>query len=325
VLVAGCYVVPQRDERSGARQPIDIVGAALIGLGTFLLVFGFTQSNVYGWWTPIGDVTAFGATLWPATAPVSIVPAAFVGAGLLLSVFVRFEIRKERSGGDPLFAFSEFRNPWFRNGAIMAFLLTVGQLGIVLVIPLFLQGTRHLTAMENGLWICPAGIATIAGAQLGARLARRVGPTAIVRIGVAIAVVALVAQAFVLREDVTFIQLLPAVALYGIGGGFTNSQLTNVILAGVDPARVGTASGVNTTGRQAGGALGVAVVGTIFTAVARDHGVGAAVKPAILTTAVVMLVAAVAAWRIPHVPVDATVAFEEHVDLLRDATETAPV
>lgn len=324
ILVAGCYFVLQPDERSGARPPMDIVGAALIGLGTFLLVFGFTQSNVYGWWTPIGDVTMFGANLWPATSRVSVVPLAFVGAVVLLTAFVRVELRKERNGGDPLFAFSEFRNPWFRNGAIMAFLLTVGQLGIVLVIPLFLQGTRHLTAMENGLWICPAGVATIVGAQVGARLARRVGPTTIVRVGVAIAVVALVMQAFLLREGVTFIQLLPALVVYGIGGGFTNSQLTNVILAGVDPARVGTASGVNTTGRQAGGALGVAVVGAIFTAVARDHGVAAAVKPAILTTAGVMLAAAVAAWRIPHVPADRSTTEEEQVGLILDAAEAAP-
>ena len=323
VLIAGCLVVLRKDARVGTRPRIDVVGAALIGAGTFLLVFGFTQSNVYGWWRPTGDVTAGGAVLWPHTAPVSVIPIAFVAAAVLLSAFVRFEKGKERRGGYPLFPLSELKNPWFRNGAVVAFVMTIGQLGIVLVLPLFLQGTLHLSAVQNGLWICPTGLMTIVGAQAGARLARVIGITAVVRLGVAIDVVALIAQAFLLREGVTFVQLLPALMLYGTGAGFANSQLTNVILAGVDPGRVGTASGFNTTGRQAGGALGVAIVGAIFTAVTRDHGIATAVKPAVLTTAVFMLLAAIAAWRIPHVPVEPAeeVAGEAEVSL----TAAAPV
>ena len=301
-LVVGCLLFLRKDDPPGRRPRIDLLGAGLIATGTFALVFGFTQSNVYGWWRPISDMTIGGAVLWSSTERLSVVPIAFVAAAVLLVVFVRVELRKERNGRDPLFALSEFRNPWFRYGAIVAFLMTVGQLGIVLVIPLFLQESRHLSAMENGLWVCPTGVATIVGARLGVRVARAVGTTMVVRLGVAIDVVALVAQAFLLREGVTFVQLLPALALYGVGAGFTNSQLTNVILAGVDPSRVGTASGVNTTGRQVGGALGVAIVGSIFTAVTKSHGIATAVKPAVLSTAAVMLLAAVAAWRIPHVP-----------------------
>jgi len=158
--------------------------------------------------------------------------------------------------------------------------------------------------VQNGLWVAPIGITAIFASQLAARLARRIGTTAVAPIGIAVDVVGLAGMAFLLRPGVTFLQLLPALVLYGLGAGFTNSQLTNVILAGVDPNRVGTASGVNTTGRQVGGALGVAVVGAVFTAVSRSDGIAAAVKPSILVTAAVMLLAAIGAWRIPHLPDD---------------------
>lgn len=302
VLIAGALLILRKEEPTGARPPFDLIGAALIGLGTFFVVFGFTQSNEYGWWRPLGSVAIGGTEVWSTTSPVSLVPLAFVAAVVLLTVFVRVELRKERSGDDPLLAFSEFRNPWFRNGALVAFLITVGQIGIVLVVPLFLQATRDLTPVQNGLWVAPTGLAGIVGAQLAARLARSLGTVAVVRLGISLSFLALVGQAFILRPGVAFVELLPALVLYGLGSGFTNSQLTSVILAGVDPNRVGTASGINTTGRQVGGALGVAVVGTIFTAVARTDGIAAAVKPAILTTAAVTLVSAVCAWRLPHLP-----------------------
>ncbi len=216
VLVAGAVLVLHKEERTGPRPRFDLVGAGLVGAGTFFVVFGVTQSNEYGWWRPTGGVTIAGAEVWSRSAAVSVVPIAFVLAAVLLTTFVRYELCKERDGGDPLFALSEFQDSWFRNGAIVAFLITVGQLGVVLVIPLFLQGTRNLTPVENGLWVAPTGLAAIAGAQLAARLARPLGTTSVVRVGIAVSFVALVGQAFILRPGGDVVMLLAGAAAWRI-------------------------------------------------------------------------------------------------------------
>ena len=69
----------------------------------------------------------------------------------------------------------------------------------------------------------------------------------------------------VVSLDMTVWQLLPGLTLYGLGIGFSGSQLTNVVLSRIPPASSGVASGANTTARQVGNALGVAVIGTLLT------------------------------------------------------------
>ena len=100
---------------------------------------------------------------------------------------------------------------------------------------------------------------------MGAYLTRRVGTVTVVRTGLFLEAIGLVYIAFNVSTGLTFLRLLPGFGFYGFGIGFATSQLTNVILSGIAAEKAGVASGANTTVRQTGSALGVAVIGSVLT------------------------------------------------------------
>ena len=174
-----------------------------------------------------------------------------------------------------MFEFGQLRHLGFRYGLLTSMILSMGQLGLIFVMAVFLQDGRHLSAVDNGLWLLPIGIMIIVGSQIGGRLVRVVGATVVARIGLMLEVLGLAAVAFVISPEVTFMSLLPGFVLFGSGIGFAAAQLTNVILSDVPAERAGAASGANSTVRQVGSALGIAVVGTLLTTLTVRHAVDA--------------------------------------------------
>lgn len=266
VAILGAVLFMRRTEPATDRRPrLDMTGAALVASGMFLLVFALSEGATYGWLRPVKDFSVVGARFWPSSLPVSVIPLIFVAAAVILVAFYRLERRKEREDRSPLFAFGQLRILTFRYGLLTTTLLAMGQLGLLFVLPVFLQESRHLSAETNGLWMLPTGLFIVVGAQLGGRLTRRVGTTAVARGGLVLETVGLVVVALVVSPHLGFLTLLPGFALYGFGIGFASSQLTNIVLSAIAPEEAGAASGANTTVRQIGAALGVAVIGSIVT------------------------------------------------------------
>jgi hypothetical protein len=271
--------------RADRRQRIDVVGALLVALGTFLLVFGLSEGGRYGWFEPLRTFSVRGHRLWPASRPVSAIPVAFAGAVVLLGAFWWWERNRSRTGRDPLFEFDLLRHRSFRYGLLTTAVLAMGQLGFLFVMPVFLQDGRHLSAFDSGLWLVPLGLFIMLGAQVGARLNRRIGTVAVVRAGLALEAVGLCAVAAVITPHLRLLEVLPGFAIFGIGLGFASSQLTNVVLSEIPPGHAGAASGANTTVRQIGAALGIATVGSLLTTLTVRRalsGVGSSDLPASL-------------------------------------------
>jgi EmrB/QacA subfamily drug resistance transporter len=283
IAVVGAVLFIRKDP-PGSQERLDIPGAALIALGTFSLVFGISQAGAYGWLTPLTDVTLLGHVVWPSDRSISIIPIVFLVAFVLLAAFVRVEQAKERSDRAPLFEFGQLRHKCFRYGLLTSLVLAMGQLGMLFVLPVFLQEGKHLSAVQNGLWLVPMGVCILVAAQVGGRLTRIIGTTTIVRAGLVIDASGLVLMGISLRPGVTLPGLLPALVLFGTGVGLASSQLTNVILYDVDPDKAGVASGANSTVRQVGSALGVAIIGSILSTQTIRHAVravkGAGLAPA---------------------------------------------
>jgi hypothetical protein len=135
----------------------------------------------------------------------------------------------------------------------------------------FLQEGRHLSAAQNGLWQLPTGIFVIFGAQLGGRLIRSVGTTVVVRVGFVLYAGGVLLLLHAVNLNLTALGLLPGLAFYGTGIGFAGAQLTNVVLSEIPNESSGVASGANTTVRQVGAALGVAVIGSLLSAQTISH------------------------------------------------------
>jgi EmrB/QacA subfamily drug resistance transporter len=262
-IVAAFAFIP-RGERSAKRLAIDVPGALLVAAGMFLLVFGLNEVGKYGWWKPLESFNLFGVDVWPPSIGVSVLPFVFLLSAAFLFGFYRYETARERADRDPLFEFGQLRHRGFRYGLITAGILSMGQLGLFFVIPVFLQEAEHLSALDNGLWMLPVGVFLILGAQVGGRMTRRINTTRVVQIGIVLEVIGLITIAFTVHPGITLAELLPGWLLFGFGIGFANSQLTNVVLSDIDPEKSGVASGANSTSRQVGSALGVAVIGAAF-------------------------------------------------------------
>jgi len=265
------------------RVKIDILGAAFVATGMFLFVFALSEGGTYGWVTPVERFSIAGRVIWPASRAVSIMPLAFVAALAILCGFYFVERSKERRDAAPLFEFAHLRKKSYRYGLLTGLVLAMGQLGLSFVLPVFLQDGKHLSAARNGLWLLPTGLFVIIGAQVGGRLIRKVGATVVVRLGLALYALGV---ALVLRSidlNLTVWGLFPGLACYGAGIGFAGAQLTNVVLSEIPNESSGVASGANTTVRQVGSALGVAVIGSLLTAQTISHtirGINAADLPA---------------------------------------------
>ncbi len=288
IIGAMLFIPPTK--RSGRREPLDGPGAALIAVGMFLLVFALSEGGSYGWITPIASIDVAGHQLWAANAPISIIPVIFAASFVVLYAFYRHERARERREASPLFEFGMLRYRTFRYGLLTTTVLSMGQLGLSFALALFLQEGKHLTALQNGLWVLPYGLSIIVGAPIAGRLTSRIGTVPVIRLGLVMQTASLIYMALMVSPDLTFGHLLPGLIGYGLGAGFSVTQLTNVILSDIPPPKSGVASGTNTTVRQVGSALGIAVIGTVVTTQTIDHAVTAmgstaSLRPSVRATA----------------------------------------
>ena len=273
IAIVGALMFMTRGVRAERRIPLDAVGAALIAAGMFLLVFALSEGSTYGWWTPLKPFSVVGHRVWPASRPVSIMPLVLAVAIVILIGFYFVERAKERRDAHPLFPFAHLRIRTYRYGLLTGLVLAMGQFGLSFVLPVFLQGARLLTPLQNGWWQFPTGVFIIIGAQVGGRLIRAVGTTIVVRLGLFSYVAGIVLILHAVSLEITVWRLLPGLVFYGIGIGFAGAQLTNVVMSEVPAESSGVASGANTTVRQVGAALGVAMIGSLLSVQILSHSV----------------------------------------------------
>ncbi|MCU1401537.1 MAG: transrane transporter [Acidimicrobiales bacterium] len=247
------------------RHPLDLRGAAMIGTGMFLLVFALSEGATYGWLVPVRNLSIGHVLLWPTSMPLSVAAAAAAISVGTLACFVVHEMSMENRAAGPLVEFSQFMRPAFRVGLGMMLAISIGQLAVSFILPILLQDGRHLSPQINGLWQLPSGVSVIIGSQLGSRLAIRLGPVAVVRLGLAGGSIGFVYIAWVLNDELSFLQLLPGLILCGLGLACCLTQLTNVILAEVDREKSGAASGISNTSKQIGQAIGIALISALLT------------------------------------------------------------
>jgi EmrB/QacA subfamily drug resistance transporter len=259
VLAGLFYVHESRDENAKGLDPPGVVA---VTLGLLALVFGIIEAGRYGWWRPIGD-QSIGGWQWPLHS-ISFVPVALALAVVFLWSFVRIETRRVAAGKPVVFDFTDLVHPGFRYGLINTTVLAMGEFGAFFVLPIFLQAGLHLSAIQSGRWLLPAGIMAFVGGGVGGQLSRRFGPKYVITIGLTLEAVGIWLYVAAFSTSTTFWSLLPALMLHGVGIGFATSQLTNVVLSDIPHQKAGSASGAAGMVRQVGTALGIALIGAIF-------------------------------------------------------------
>jgi MFS family permease len=157
-----------------------------------------------------------------------------------------------------------FRITSFLNGNIAALVVSLGELGLIFALPLFIQSVLGYSALRTGVvFVALAGGAFVAGG-LAAHLAGRYGARRVVMLGFGIEGLSLIWLAAILAADVSGVGISLPLFFYGLGLGLATAQLTSAILIDIPPRQSGQASGLQSTFRQVGSALGIAILGTLL-------------------------------------------------------------
>lgn len=263
VLLLGSILIQESVDQE-EKPTIDWIGVLLSATGLTSVVFAVIESATYGWWKATGVFSVGGHAL--SVGGLSIVPLVLLTGIVLLGLFFAWEQSMVRREQTPLVSMKIFANKQFTAGATLTAVMSIGQVGLIFGLPVFLQGVRGLDAQHTGYALLPMSIGLFLMAPLGGYFAKHFRPKRIVQAGLFINVFALLLLRYVLSVTAGPSDLILPLLVYGAGIGLGFSQLSNITLSAVSINESGEASGVNNTLRQVGSSFGTAIIGSIIIA-----------------------------------------------------------
>ena len=224
----------------GEQVTIDVGGGVLSALGLTGIVWGFIEGPTRGWSSPS-------------------VVGAFVAGGLLLVGFVLYELRRDQPMLDPrLFAL-----PGFGAGSLSIFTQFFAMFGLIFVVLQYLQFVLSYSPLQAGAALTPAALTMVLVAPRIPRAVERFGMRRVAPPGL-ILVAAGLLVASTMGVGSSYWVLAGALVLLGLGMGMAGPPATTAIVSSLPDDKQGVASAVNDTAREVGGALGIAVLGSVL-------------------------------------------------------------
>ena len=262
IVLAGIYFAVPETKDPHVRHGVDWVGNLLVIVGFATLVFGLIEGEHYGWWRQVDALTIQSWT-WPSSWP-SPVPISFVIALISLVTFVLVERMRAKADKVVLVNLDLFRIRSFAAGNVAVTVVAFGEFGLLFVLPLFLQGVLGFSALDTGWLFLSLAIGSFVVGGATPQIAKRIGPRGVARLGLVFEIVGITGLGLTLSDTVSVWVMAAWLFIYGMGVGMATAQLTGVILVDVPVEQSGQASGIQSTARQVGSALGVAVLGAIL-------------------------------------------------------------
>jgi EmrB/QacA subfamily drug resistance transporter len=234
-------VVPRsREEQSGR---FDTLGSFLSAIAVGGLVLAVHEGPEVGWTEPI---TVFGLT------------AGILGAAW----FAWWESRVE----NPLLDLRVFRNRSLASASVVLMVLFAMMMGLFLVIVQYLQAVLGYSAIKASLGLMPMAAVMMPLSTMAPRIASRVGYRTMFVVGMGLFATGLAMMATMASVDGGYWSVFPGLMVLGIGMGLAQTPATTAITASLPVEEQGVASALNDTVREFGGALGIALVGSILSA-----------------------------------------------------------
>jgi EmrB/QacA subfamily drug resistance transporter len=278
-VVAAPVIIYALRESFGKRERIDVVGLALGMSAVFGLVFGIVRGNEAGW----------------TSAQVLV---GLVGGAVLLAAFLVWESRTPH----PLLPLRLFRDRSFTMANIVGLLFGLGIFGAIFILIQFFQVVQAKTPLEAGIMTMPWTMAPLVVAPIAGIIAPRVGTRTLIAAGVSLQAVGLAWIALALSPDVEYREFVGAFILAGVGMGLVFAPSATAVLANMRQADHAKASGTNSTVREIGVALGVAILTAVFLGAGGEltpTGYTDAAIPAVWTGVAALVLAAIAALFLP--------------------------
>lgn len=277
------------DTRSAVTRKLDLPGVLVVSAALLLLVLPLIQGQHAGW------------TWW--------VWACFAGSAVMFGLFVARERGVERRGGDPLLPLTLFGQRSFTLGIILVMALYALIYSYYLALSVTMQQGLNMSALGAGLVYTPAATTFFVFSMVASRIVPRYGRR-VLEVGSIILASGYLTTALVLVSGarITPLLVIPTLMLQSVGGGLVITPALNTVLSRVNPDSAAVASGALSTAQQCGGALGIAVIGTVYfssfhPAVAgRVGAAGHAFAAASFGTLAIALIAATVVFLLPRQP-----------------------
>jgi MFS transporter, DHA2 family, multidrug resistance protein len=242
LLALGPALLPEFRDPDAGR--LDIPSAALSLAGVLSIVYGLKRI---------------------AEGGLAMSPVLFIVAGLVAGVAF---VLRQRKLPDPLIDLRLFRIPAFSVSLVAGLLTLFTWAGTYLFLAQYLQLVKHLSPLEAGMWLLPAAGGSIAGSMLSPALASRARPATVLAAGLWVAAIgfAVVTQ---VEATSSLFMLVSGSIVFSIGIASTVALVTDQVVGAAPRERAGAAAALSETGGELGLALGVAILGSIGTAVYR--------------------------------------------------------
>jgi EmrB/QacA subfamily drug resistance transporter len=242
-LALGLWAIPA--DRPVVRRPIDVAGVVASAVSLLALTYALIQGPHDGWTSPS-------------------ILIALIGSALAAAAFLRIE----RRSADPMVELSLFRRRSFAAGTVAVMLWAFGLFGIYFFTAIYLQDVLHFSATVAGSAFVPMALLMATGATISSRIAERVGAHRLIG-GAMLLMAAGIASVSLIGGHASFLELMPGLAVIGIGGGLT-IPLTTIVVGAMPKETAGVASAVFNASREVAGLLGITVIGVVLTA--RENG-----------------------------------------------------
>ena len=244
-LVAGWFLLPT--SRDPQHAPLDPVGAVLSMVGLASLLYAIIEAPAKG---------------WTATT----ILAGFASATVFLAAFAWWELR----GSQPMLDLRLFRRPSFRGGTLAISLVFFVMFGIFFLSTQYFQVVLNYSALGTGVRLLPMAITMMVVAPMSARVAERIGTKSVAALGLTLVAVGVGIFSRVGVHSGYGI-ILVALVVMAAGMAFTMAPSTAAIMSSMPLRKAGVGSAVNDTTRELGGALGVAVLGSLVASRYASH------------------------------------------------------
>jgi DHA2 family multidrug resistance protein-like MFS transporter len=243
LLITGPILLPEHKDPNPGK--FDLLSAIMSLAAVLLVIYGLKQ------------VAENGLTLLAAVT---------VPAGVVIGILF---VNRQRTLADPLIDLRLFRVPAFSASLATYTLGIFSGFGIFLFIAQYLQLVLGLSPLQAGLYSVPGAIAFVFGSNLAPKVVQRVRPAYVVAGGLAVAAVGMALLIFIGTDSLALI--VAGNTIMSIGFGFTFTLTVDLVVGAAPPERSGAASALAETGAELGGALGLAVLGSLGVAVYRSQ------------------------------------------------------
>jgi EmrB/QacA subfamily drug resistance transporter len=243
-LVGGFLLVP--DSRDPAAPRVDVPGAVLSIVGLATVLWGLIEGPTQGWRSP------------------EVLGAFAVGLALLAGF-----LWWERRTAQPMLDLGFFRNPRFSAASAAITLTFMSLMGVIFVLTQYLQTVLGFSPLRAGAILLPMSAVLMVLAPMSARIVERVGTKLVLGSGLVIVSAALALQT-TYDESSSTGHVIALSMLLAVGMANVMAPATESIMGSLPRAKAGVGSAVNDTTRQVGGALGVALLGSLLASVYRQ-------------------------------------------------------